>query len=429
MTDERRTVDVTLPQLGESVAEGTVTSWLKAEGERVTEDEPLCEISTDKVNTDIPSPATGELVERAVAEGATVDVGTVLARIAVDAAEAAGTRDAAPGGAAAEPSDRLHFEDSSISMWGPTDAGGAEEVADAAGTSAAVGPQEEEPDSGTGERVRATPAVRALAREKDVALSEVTGTGRGGRVTRDDVLRFLEERDAAGGDWHELSPVRRVIAERLSESKSTIPHSTTVVEADLTTVGETRAAVRSSFEEREGIPLTYLPFVASATLDALQDHPMMNARFEGEGVRIRPRVHLGVAVATEAGLLVPVVHAADDLTFSELASRMHDLAGRAREGALEPDDVQGGTFTLTNHGRGGSLWGTPIIVPGQTGILGVGKIRDVPRVRDGDVVVRKACYLSLSFDHRTVDGAEADAFLASVVETLGAFGPEAVTGL
>lgn len=428
MTSDRRIVDVVLPQLGESVAEGTVTSWLKGEGERVTEDEPLCEISTDKVNTDIPSPATGKLVEQVVAEGETVDVGTVLARIAVDASEAAGEGDSGPGASAVQPEDRLHFEDSSISMWGPVDDADDEGDVEAAGAPGKVG-SEEEAGTAAGERIRATPAVRSLARDEDVSLDAVTGTGRAGRVTREDVLRFIEERQAERGDWRELSPVRRVIAERLSESKATIPHSTTVMEADLTTVSNTRAEVRSSFEQREGVALTYLPFIASATLGALQGHPMMNALFEGDGVRLRRSVHLGIAVATDAGLLVPIVHAAENLTFYELARRMRDLAGRAREGNLEPDDVQGGTFTLTNHGRGGSLWGTPIIVPGQTGILGVGKIRDVARVRDGDVVVRKACCLSLSFDHRTVDGAEADAFLGSVVDALDEFGPEAVTGM
>jgi 2-oxoglutarate dehydrogenase E2 component (dihydrolipoamide succinyltransferase) len=277
--------------------------------------------------------------------------------------------------------------------------------------------------------------VRTLARREEVDLASVDGTGRDGRITREDVLRHLEKRKAgpegpeqdrtesAGpGDRREpLSPVRRVIADRLAESKDTIPHSTTVMEADLSTVAALRARERDAFEDREGVSLTYLPFVAHAAVRALEEHPKMNAVLEGEEIRYRSVVNLGIAVATEEGLVVPVVHGAEGLPFVDLARGMRDAAADARTGRLRPEDVQGGTFTLTNHGRGGSLWGTPIIVPGQTGILGVGKVRDVPVAVGGEVEVSEACYLSLSFDHRTVDGAEADEFLRSIVERLASF--------
>lgn len=451
---ERRVVDVVLPQLGESVAEGTVTAWLKEEGETVSADEPLCEISTDKVNSDLPSPVEGELLEVRVAEGETVEVGTVLARIATarpaggEARPAAG---ASAGSAETEAGGRLHFEDSSISLWGdPGEApegGGTAAEGRAEGTGADGGE-----DAGAGSRAgeatagsppRHSPAVRALARREDVDLASVEGTGRGGRVTREDVQRHLEEREAGSegrkpdvtepadpdrtapadpGDRREpLTPVRRVIAERLTESKNTIPHSTTVMEAELSTVAGLRERRRDAFEARAGVPLTYLPFVAHATVRALEEHPKMNAVLEGGEIRFRSAVNLGIAVATEEGLVVPVVHGAEALPFAELARRMRDAAAEARSGGLRPGDVQGGTFTLTNHGRGGSLWGTPIIVPGQTGILGVGKVRDVPAAVEGAVEVHEACYLSLSFDHRTVDGAEADAFLRSIVERLSSF--------
>lgn len=445
--EDRRVVEVVLPQLGESVAEGTVTEWLKTAGQAVEADEPLCEISTDKVNTDLPSPVEGKLLEVLVDEGQTVEVGTVLARIASprpaggEARPAAGA-DAGPG--EAEGGGRLHFEDSSISLWGdpggtPAEGGGAREEG-AEGMEAEGGA-----DAGAAGRAaeraaspppRHSPAVRTLARREEVDLASVEGTGRDGRVTREDVLRHVEERKAgpegpervrtesAGPDDRRelLSPVRRVIADRLAESKDTIPHSTTVMEADLSTVAALRERERDAFEDREGVSLTYLPFVAHAAVRALEEHPKMNAVLEGEEIRYRSAVNLGVAVATEEGLVVPVVHGAESLAFAELARRMRDAAAEARTGRLRPEDVQGGTFTLTNHGRGGSLWGTPIIVPGQTGILGVGKIRSVPVAVGGEVEVREACYLSLSFDHRTVDGAEADAFLRSIVDRLSSFG-------
>lgn len=427
--DDRTVVEVKLPQLGESVAEGTVVTWLASPGDTVAEDDPLCEIATDKVNTDLPSPASGEVVELVAEEGQTVEVGAVLARVAVRGGEA--DREAGSGGEEAagtsEDEERPHFEDSSIALWGGD--GGSEPEGDGEPDGASA------PAASRGDDTpRHSPAVKALAREEGVDLSEVDGTGRGGRVTREDVRRHLGERAAAGGPGpaggrrEELSPVRRVIAERLSESKAEIPHSTTVMEADFARVAEIREAERAAFEEREGVRLTYLPFVAFAAVRALEEHERVNAVFEGDAIRYRDTVNLGVAVATDEGLLVPVVPDAGRLSFAGLARAMSRAADGAREGTLEPDDVQGGTFTLTNHGRGGSLLGTPIIVPGQSGILGVGTIRDEPVAVDGEVAVRKRGRLSLSFDHRTIDGAEADAYLRTVVEALASFPRDRVRG-
>lgn len=430
--DDRSVVEVKLPQLGESVAEGTVVTWLASPGDTVAEDDPLCEIATDKVNTDLPSPASGELVELVAEEGQTVEVGAVLARIAVRGGAAdrkvgsGGTGEEEAAGTS-EDEERPHFEDSSIALWGGH--GGSEPEGDGEADEASA------PTASRGDDTpRHSPAVRALAREEGVDLSEVDGTGRGGRITREDVRHHLEERAAAGGPGpaggrrEELSPVRHVIAERLSESKAEIPHSTTVMEADFARVAEIREAERAAFEDREGVRLTYLPFVAFAAVRALDEHERVNAVFEGDAIRYRDTVNLGVAVATEEGLLVPVVPNAGRRSFAGLARAMSRAADGAREGTLEPDDVQGGTFTLTNHGRGGSLLGTPIIVPGQSGILGVGTIRDEPVAVNGEVAVRKRGHLSLSFDHRTIDGAEADAFLRTVVAVLASFPRDRVRG-
>jgi len=459
---EQRLVDLLLPQLGESVAEGTVTAWLKEPGEPVKVDEPLCEISTDKVNTQIPSPVSGEIAERVVGRGERVEVGTVLARISVrDSASSGPKEDSAREGSGAGetvPEDRLHFEDSRISLWG-----GPEEVND--GEPAGTPPGEEDPDEAEfpapsgerpgeqetssdapkrlRERESHSPAVLALARKEGVVLQEVPGTGRDGRVTLEDLRRHLRtnpedsalgkvdpepDREAGGrgeGEWREpLSPVRHVIAKRLSESKATIPHCTTVMEVNLSTVARMRERERESFEARVGVPLTYVPFVAHASIRALEEHPGMNAVLEGDEIRFRREVHLGIAVATEEGLVVPVIHGAEELSFSELTLHLADVAARARAGELGPEDVRGGTFTLTNHGRGGSLWGTLIIVPGQTGILGIGKIRRGPVVQDDTIRVGETCHLSLSFDHRTVDGAGANAFLRTVLQGLQALDPD-----
>lgn len=396
MTGPRR-VDVVLPQLGETVARGTVLRWLVEPGDRVDEDEHICEISTDKIDTEIPSPAAGVVDEIVVEAGTTVEVGTVLARLAAeedavepsgpaartpegptDGVDARGERSAgaderSDAGASATEDEPLHFAESGIDLFG---GGGGD-----------------------------TPAGKPPAEERVGPAGEPPVDEAGALVARD-------------GASERASAIRQVMAERTARSKREIPHCTTVMEADLAPVARLRDRRGEAFEEATGVRLTYLPFLARSTTLALGEHSRLNAAYEGGALQSHETVHLGLAVATDDGLLVPVVRRAGRHPLPELVRHMDDLASRARSGALDPEEVQGGTFTLTNHGRGGSLWGTPVIIPPQTGILGVGRIRDVPVVRKGDVEIGTRCYLSLSFDHRAVDGAAADAFLRTVIGRL-----------
>jgi len=518
-------VSVTMPRLGESVSEGTVTRWLKSEGERVEADEPLLEVSTDKVDTEIPSPAAGVLQAIKVGEDETVDVGSELAVIddgsgggqadggSAEAEQAASqpepepepepqaepqqaaapepepepqpesAQQPEPAGAAAdqpgsepqrsaEPAEQR--ETSLESSPAPTSGGSGE------GSSA---PQIAESDGGAS---YVTPLVRKLAAEHGVDLGQVTGTGVGGRIRKQDVLdaasgrgqasapaqqprreeapggeatgREAPGREAPGrgtpaqapsrepaapaaatseqggraaaitavrGRTEPMSRLRQVIAERMVESLHVSAQLTTVVEVDLSRIAQLRSRARDEFEAREGVKLSYLPFFAVATCEALREHPAVNSSVEETNVTYHDSVHLGVAVDTPRGLLVPVIKDASDLNLAGLARKISDLAERTRGNRITPDELGGGTFTLTNTGSRGALFDTPIINQPQVGILGTGAVVKRPVVIDhpelGEVIaVRHMAYLALTYDHRIVDGADAARFLGTIKDRLEA---------
>jgi 2-oxoglutarate dehydrogenase E2 component (dihydrolipoamide succinyltransferase) len=437
-------VSVTMPRLGESVSEGTVTRWLKQEGERVEADEPLLEVSTDKVDTEIPSPAAGVLKSIKVGEDETVEVGSELAVI----------DDGAGGGdgsdAAEEPKAEQDAQPEPEPESEPEPEPEPEQpAAQAEPAEAAEGSEEEHEEEGGGPSY-VTPLVRRLAAEHGVNLADVHGTGVGGRIRKQDVLDAADTtstsapaasapapRPAAAtsapsprpagpdqsvrGKTEKLSRLRTVIAHRMVESLQTSAQLTTVVEVDLTRVARLRDRVKGEFEAREGVKLTYLPFFALAACEALREHPAVNASIDLEGgtATYHDSVHLGIAVDTARGLLVPVIKDASDLNLSGLARKIADLADRTRGNHITPDELGGGTFTLTNTGSRGALFDTPIINQPQVGILGTGAVVKRPVVVDdpdvGEVIaVRQMVYLALTYDHRMVDGADAARFLTSV---------------
>lgn len=376
-------IEVLMPQMGQSVAEGTVISWLKREGERIAKDEPLLAINTDKVDVEIPSPGAGILGRLLVAAGQTVPVETVLAHILTEAEAAAGAR----------------------------------------------------PEVRAAAEAYHSPAVLALAKEHGIDLAEVRGTGTGGRITRKDVHEYLAARRAAGGPPAAapaaglptaetrlpLSPIRRAIAEHMVRSKQVAPHVTSVAEVDVTGIAEVLARHREAFQAQAGVPLTYLPFLLRAAVEALKAHPTLNASLEGDTLVLKPAIHLGIAVATEEGLIVPVLKDAHAKTFLELARGARELAERARARRLTLEDVRGGTFTVNNFGAFDTLIGTPIIVQPQVAILGFGTVVKRPVIVNEAVAIRAMAYLSLSFDHRVIDGALAGQFLSHLKATLQAF--------
>lgn len=417
--------EIKMPQLGESVTEGTIGRWLKRPGEPVAKYEPLLEVITDKVDTEVPAPSAGTLLEILVAEGETVPVGTVIARLGV--AEEQPAPAVAPGTPPAP----------------------------------AIAPQATalaEPATATTERsTYLSPVVARLAAEHRLDLSQIRGTGQGGRITKQDVLRLIESRGAepaappspappapdpappslastqraapdgerqplpADAEVVPLSSMRRAIAEHMERSVRITPHVTTVMEVDLSRIIAHRAAYRAAFE-RQGVRLTFTPYFVQAAVAGLQQVPVLNGSFSAEGIILNRRIHIGVAVALDEGLLVPVVRDADEKNLLGLARLVNDLADRARTRRLAPDETQGGTFTITNHGVTGSLFATPIINQPQAAILGIGAIVKRPVVVsqggvDAIAIVPMA-YLSLTFDHRIADGATGDAFLAAVKAAL-----------
>lgn len=387
-------VTIVMPQVGETVTEGTVERWLKKPGDRVEKYEPVVEVNTDKVDVEIPSPVSGVLKEILAPEGAVVSIGQPLAVIEEEIpAEAPPEAPAAPAQAPAR-------------------------------------------SAPAGERPRATPRVRRLAQEHGVDLARVRGTGPGGRITERDVLEAAGRAGpgapavpAARIEQEEetvpLSAVRRTIARRMAASKFTAPHAWMMMEADVTGLVRLREARREEFRQREGVELTYLPFVVKAVAEALREFPLLNSAWGEDGIIIKKRIHIGIAVATEQGLLVPVIHDADRLGIAGLARAAAELAERARAGKLRLGDVQGGTFTLDNTGAFGSVVSMPIINQGQAAILAMEAITRRPVVVGDDAIaVRSMMNLCLSFDHRILDGAEAGAFLASVKGRLEAIRPD-----
>ena len=432
---------VKMPALGESVTEGTVSSWLKAVGDTVEADEPLLEVATDKVDTEVPSPASGVLLEIRVPEDETVEVGTVLAIIGDPSqagpipAPAAPTPQAAPEPPAPAPTPATE----------------------------APAPTAPAPVSTGASGSYVTPIVRKLAKDKGVDLSTVTGTGVGGRIRKQDVeaaAKAAEEARAAAavpapaaeapaptaaksasakpevdttlrGRTEKMSRLRQVIADRMIDSLQTSAQLTTVVEVDVTRVAALRARAKNDFLAKNGTKLTFLPFFVQAATEALKAHPKINASIEGKNVTYHDVEHVGIAVDTPRGLLVPVVKNAGDLNIPGLAKRINDLAARTRDNKVNPDELSGSTFTITNTGSGGALFDTPIINQPEVAILGLGAIQRQPRViKDADggevIAIRSVCYLALSYDHRLVDGADAARYLMTVKKRLeeGDFGGE-----
>src|SRR5579875_97866 len=471
-------VVVTMPRLGESVTEGTVTRWLKKAGDRVVADEPLVEVSTDKVDTEIPAPASGVLREIRVREDETVQVGAELAVIddadgaaapppeaataAAPAPPAASTPDAAaaaPGAvtapapvpSAAPPGAMTGPAPAAAEASAPTPAAvpaeapppaAPPEIPSQPGAAAAAPPEPTEAPSA--ETPYVTPLVRRLAAEHGVDLTRLTGTGVGGRIRKQDVLAAAEARYAKQpvqsaaapqlrGRTEPLSRLRAVIAARAVESLRTSAQLTAVVEADVTKIARLRDAVKKDFEAREGVRLSFFPFFALAAIEALKQHPKLNASIDTDAgtVTYHDIENLGIAVDTERGLLFPVIHNAGDLSLAGLAKRVADLAERARAGRVTPDELTGGTFTLTNAGRHGVLFDTPILVPPQVGVLGIGAVVKRPVVVDDPelgetIAIRSIVHLALTYDQRLVDGGEAAAFLATVRARLeeGRFEPD-----
>ncbi|HKO35291.1 MAG TPA: dihydrolipoamide acetyltransferase family protein [Pyrinomonadaceae bacterium] len=495
--------EVVMPQMGESIAEGTITKWLKNVGDHVERDEPLFEISTDKVDAEIPSPAAGTLTDIKHKEGETVEVNTVVAVLDGDGAksepaapeasaeqtqaatetteQAAATTETAdaadqetpapveqPAPQGAPPPPQIERPKPSIAATergAPPPPAGKTEVKplhrrdEAAHKSEAPAPPQKGDDGGPTSaedlrRTKSSPLVRKIAEEHGIDIAQLEGTGMSGRVTKNDILSFIESgapapaqrpataqlapqpsvaapgtqpvsvlKPGEGDRVEQMSVMRKKIAEHMIASRRTSAHVTTVYEIDMTKVARLRDEHRKGFEERTGTKLTYMPFIFKAVTDAIRKFPIFNAQASGDQIIYKRDINLGMAVALDWGLIVPVIKRADDLSISGLARAANDLADRARTKQLKPDEVAGGTFTITNPGVFGGLFGTPIINQPQVAILGVGKIEKRPRVLttpEGEdyIAIRYMAFFALSFDHRIIDGADAERFLAYLKEHL-----------
>ncbi|MCH2512818.1 MAG: 2-oxo acid dehydrogenase subunit E2 [Chloroflexi bacterium] len=448
-------ITIELPHVGESVVEGTIGKWLKKPGDTVKRYEPLVEIITDKVTMEVPSPVDGSVVRLLAEEGETLPMGAPIAEVATaDSPEGAEPETASIEIETAAPDSpgTTGYLLKNVTPVGPT--GGAvveiEEptgtTADAAATqpaapAAPVTPAPAAAPPAPSGSTRLSPAVRRLAQEHSVDVSQVQGTGLGGRITRDDVLKFVESgpatapaaapaRQPAGetsADGEEtyitVTPVRRMIAEAMVKSVSEIPSAWSTVEVDVTSLVSLRASVRAEFEQKQGSSLTYLPFVIKAVVEALKEFPTMNATWGGDKIILKNRVNLGLAVAAPGGLIVPVLHNADQLSIAGLAAAAKDLADRARTKKLTLNDVQGGTFTLNNTGALGSYLSGPIINYPQAGILTTETIQKRAVVIDDAIAIRSMMNICLAFDHRINDGSEASGFMAAVKSKLQKMAP------
>jgi pyruvate dehydrogenase E2 component (dihydrolipoamide acetyltransferase) len=413
--------DVIMPQMGESIFEGTITKWLKKPGDTVQQDEPLFEISTDKVDAEIPSPAAGVLSEIKVQAGTTVQINTVVATIGV-----AGAAPAASKPAAAAPAPAAETETES-------------DIADAE----------------SGERIRSSPLVRRIARENNLDLRNVPGTGSAGRITKEDILGYLAKGGAPaapapkppvtaptpapaaakpatppvapaampGDELVPLTRMRSIIAQRMVDSKRTSAHVHTVFKIDMSRIVRIREKEKSKYEQRNGVKLTYMPFISRAVIATLRKMPIVNASMEGEAIRYHKNINLGIAVALDWGLIVPVIRQAEDKSFLGIARAIVDLAERARAKKLKPEEVASGTFTITNPGIFGEQFGTPVINQPESAILGVGGLFKEPTVVTDEngsdsIAIRSIIRLTLGFDHRIIDGADAGRFMAELKKYL-----------
>src|SRR5580700_52255 len=463
-------VDVVMPQMGESIFEGTITKWLKKAGDKVERDEPLFEISTDKVDAEIPAPSAGVLKEIKVAEGQTVPVQTVVAVIDSNGAGAA-TAAAAPAPAKAEAPKPAKAEESkpepAKAAAAPAPAPQAPRPAAAPTTAAKASP------AGDGHKVRSSPLVRRLAKDHEIDLTQVPGTGAGGRVAKRDILGAIEGGTARAGastssaavsgaasaapspaarpsappppppasgatqahagfesavprekmyfghyEVQPMSVMRQRIAEHMVLSKRVSPHVYSIDEADVTGIAALRAKMKAKFEESSGTKLTFMPFFVRAAVEALRAYPTVNSSVDGTNIVLHRECNIGIAVALDWGLIVPVIKNAEEKNFLGLARAMNDLAERARSKKLKPEEVAEGTFSITNPGVFGGLMGLPVINQPNVAILGLGTIEKRPVVIDDAIAIRSMVYLTLSYDHRVVDGATAHQFMAKLKHTL-----------
>jgi len=389
---------VIMPQMGESVAEGTILKWLVQEGERVAKDQSLVEISTDKIDTEVPSPVTGILQKILHSADETVPVGTVIAEI-----------NELTGEVTEEVAEKVKTPVIQPARPAQVTARIVEE-------------------GGEGEK-RYSPLVRKLAREYGVNLQVVKGTGAGGRITKQDLSGYIEGvqklKIPSGPEVEEvipLTPIRRIIAERMVQSIKAAPHVTTTFEVDMTVIAKYRDMNKDTMQKSQGVHLTYLPFIIMATASALRENPVLNSSWSDSGIIIKKYINIGIAVSLEDGLIVPVIRKADSMNLIELARESQLLAQKARDKRLKPEDVHDSTFTITNYGIAGSLFGTPIIMPPHAAILGIGAINKRPVIINDAIAIRQMAYLSLSFDHRIIDGAQADRFLSKIKNILEEWG-------
>ena len=471
--------DIVMPQMGESIVEGTLTKWLKKKGDRVERDEPLFEISTDKVDTEIPAPAAGVLSEVLVEEGKTVAISTVVGKIdeSSNGAGPSAASTAAPG-PAVEPDLKKREEAAKPTDVGPSVAAKTPEgpsqpnhpVATSAGPYPVPAPEPEptlpqpDPDVPTGPL---SPLVRKMSREYNIDLRQVKGTGAGSRITKQDLESYMSAQGAKtmaqsaqpaatpppvpqpaqqapaparaessaqapvaatpqivrSGEMprtriEPMSTMRQKIAEHMVMSRRTSAHVTTVHRVDMTKVAKIRERNKAEFQQRYGFSLTFLPFVTQAAVEAIRAYPILNGSIEGTNIIFHNDINIGIAVALENGLIVPVIRNADEKNVIGLQRAIVDLSSRARSRQLKPDEIQGGTFSITNFGSFGSVFATPVINQPQVAILGVGVVEKVPVVIDDAIAIRSQCYLALTFDHRLIDGALADQFTAKVKSVL-----------